>query len=168
MVLPWLSFMNILDRSSSAPTFAKRCMTIAMMKCMNAPCSGGLLFLECFFSGLAWHTEFTASLKVSEGTTSSQSSVGRDLWPEWGNYGSKKNPYHLAEMASARVAPLSRLEVWAMRDLSPALLAATVFITSTGVFGMRERASVLPDTSFGLFFYPGGQRSRRRDGKLHR
>ena len=66
MVLPWLSFMNILLRSSSAPAFAKHCRATPVMICMTAPCSGGLLFRDCFCSGHAWRTEYTVSLETAK------------------------------------------------------------------------------------------------------
>ena len=66
MVLPWLPFTNMLHRSSSVPAYGKHCTTIAMMNRMNAPCSGGLPFLDCCCSGLAWLTEFPVSFKTGE------------------------------------------------------------------------------------------------------
>jgi outer membrane protein OmpA-like peptidoglycan-associated protein len=80
------------------------------------------------------------------------------LWPKSGNYGRKKNPYHLPEMASPRVLPLSSLEVRAMSKLSPLLLATTVILTtSTSVFGMPQKVSSPSDSSFSfsVFFDPG-------------
>jgi hypothetical protein len=71
------------------------------------------------------------------------------IWRKW-----RRRAFHLGS-----------LEVRAMSKLSPLLLGTTViFIASTSVFGMPQRVSSSPDTSFSVFFDPG-EASLSKEGR---